>query len=94
MLFALIWLVPFAWALITSLRPNSEISAHPTRPWSSSFSLDAYRSAWDASPIGWWYVNSFIISTLAVVFTVLVCSMAAFALVHLEFRGTQRRCSG
>src|SRR4051812_16873597 len=86
-LFALIWLVPFAWALITSLRPNSEISAHPTRPWSSNFSFDAYASAWNASPIGWWYVNSFIISTLAVIFTVLVCSMAAFALVHLNFRG-------
>jgi multiple sugar transport system permease protein len=86
-LFALIWLVPFAWALITSLRPNSEISAHPTRPWSSNFSFDAYASAWNSSPIGWWYVNSFIISTLAVVFTVLVCSMAAFALVHLKFRG-------
>jgi multiple sugar transport system permease protein len=86
-LFALIWLVPFAWALITSLRPNSEISAHPTRPWSSNFSLDAYASAWKSSPIGWWYVNSFIISTLAVIFTVVVCSMAAFALVHLHFRG-------
>jgi len=86
-LFALIWLVPFAWALITSLRPDSEISAHPTRPWSSNFSFDAYASAWKASPIGWWYINSFIISTLAVIFTVLVCSMAAFALVHLNFRG-------
>jgi multiple sugar transport system permease protein len=86
-LFALIWLVPFAWALITSLRPDSEIAAHPTRPWSSGLSLDAYRSAWDASPIGWWYVNSFIISTLAVIFTVIVCSMAAFGLVHLKFRG-------
>ena len=41
----------------------------------------------DASPIGWWYVNSFIISTLTVIFTVVVCSMAAFALAHLNFRG-------
>ena len=86
-LFALIWLVPFVWALITSLRPNEEIAAHPTTPWSSNWSLDAYSAAWKASPIGWWYVNSFIISTLTVVFTVVVCSMAAFALVHLRFRG-------
>jgi multiple sugar transport system permease protein len=86
-LFALIWLVPFLWALITSLRPDDEISAHPMRPWSNNWNLDAYRSAWESSPIGWWYVNSFIISTLAVVFTVIVCSMAAFALVHLGFRG-------
>ena len=86
-LFALVWLVPFLWAFVTSLRPDSEIAAHPTRIWSSAWSFDAYKSAWDASPIGWWYVNSFVISTLTVIFTVVVCSMAAFALVHLNFRG-------
>jgi multiple sugar transport system permease protein len=86
-LFALIWLVPFLWALITSLRPNNEITSHPTRPWSENWNLDAYSSTLSNNPIGWWYVNSFIISTLAVVFTVVVCSMAGFALVHLKWRG-------
>jgi multiple sugar transport system permease protein len=86
-LFALIWLVPFAWAVITSLRPNDEITSAPTRPWSSNFSFDAYGKAWEANPIGWWYLNSFIISTLSVIFTVVVCSMIAFALAHLHFRG-------
>src|SRR5919112_1453656 len=86
-LFALIWLVPFVWAFLTSLRPNEEIAAHPTRPWSSNFNLDAYSYAWDNQPMGWWYVNSFIISTLSVIFAVVVCSMVAFALVHLHFRG-------
>src|SRR3712207_4101548 len=86
-LFALIWLVPFVWAVITSLRPNEEIAAHPTRPWSSNFSFDAYGYAWDTWPMGWWYLNSFIISTLSVLFAVVVCSMVAFALVHLDFRG-------
>src|SRR3712207_3657338 len=84
-LFALIWLVPFVWAVITSLRPNDEIAANPTTPWSSNWNLDAYASAWNSSPLGWWYLNSFIISTLTVLFTVVVCSMAAFALVHLDF---------
>jgi multiple sugar transport system permease protein len=85
-LFAFIWLVPLVWAVITSLRPNEEIAAHPTRPWSSNWNFGAYRSAWNSSPLGWWYVNSFIISTLTVIFTVTVCSMAAFALVHLDYR--------
>lgn len=86
-LFALIWLVPFAWALITSFRPNNEITSHPTRPWSNNWNLDAYSSTLSTNPVGWWYLNSFIISTLAVVFTVIVCSMAGFALVHLKWRG-------
>jgi multiple sugar transport system permease protein len=86
-LFALIWLVPFAWAVITSLRPNDEITSAPTKPWSDNFTFGAYERAWDANPIGSWYLNSFIISTLSVIFTVLVCSMIAFALAHLHFRG-------
>jgi multiple sugar transport system permease protein len=86
-LFALIWLVPFLWALITSLRPDAEIAAHPVTPWSNHWNFDAYRFAWKTSPMGWWYLNSFIISTLAVIFAVVVCSMVAFALVHLSFRG-------
>jgi multiple sugar transport system permease protein len=86
-LFALIWLVPFLWALITSLRPNDEITSHPVTPWSNNWTLDAYTNAWDANPIGWWYLNSFIISTLSVIFTVVVCSMIAFAFAHLQFRG-------
>jgi multiple sugar transport system permease protein len=86
-LFALIWLVPFLWALITSLRPNEEIAANPTTPWSNNWNFEAYSYAWNSSPLGWWYANSFIISTLSVIFTVVVCSMVAFALVNLDFRG-------
>jgi len=86
-LFALIWLIPFAWALITSLRSNDAIAADPTGIFSGRLSADAYRTAWNSSPLGYWYVNSFIISTLAVVFTVVVCSLVAFALVNLSFRG-------
>ena len=86
-LFALIWLVPFVWALITSLRPDNEITANPTRVWSKHFSFTAYSSTWKNNPIGYWYLNSFIISTLSVLFTVVVCSMVGFALAHLGFRG-------
>lgn len=86
-LFALIWLIPLLWALITSLRPNESIAAHPMQPWSGGWNLDAYKYAWDTYPLGYWYINSFVISTLAVIFAVVVCSMAAFALVNLTFRG-------
>jgi multiple sugar transport system permease protein len=86
-LFALIWLVPFAWALITSLRPDNAITANPITPWSGHWTLHAYSSALNSSPIGWWYLNSFIISTLSVIFTLVVCSMIGFGLAHLNFRG-------
>jgi multiple sugar transport system permease protein len=86
-LFALIWLVPFLWALITSLRPDSEITTNPVSLWSNHWSLHAYTSTLTTNPIGWWYLNSFIISTLSVIFTVVTCSMIGFGLAHLRFRG-------
>jgi multiple sugar transport system permease protein len=86
-LFALIWLVPFFWTLVTSLRPDGSITQHPTSPFAGGWSLHAYSYAWDNYPIGWWYLNSLVISVLAVVFTVGFCSMAGFALAFLRFRG-------
>ena len=86
-LFALIWLVPFAWSLVTSLRPEAEISTNPTAWWSNHWTLDAYRKVITSTDIGWWYVNSILIAGLAAVFTVVVCSMIGFALAHTRFRG-------
>ncbi|MER6080374.1 carbohydrate ABC transporter permease [Streptomyces sp. NPDC001833] len=86
-LFALIWLVPFAWALITSLRDDAAIAQSPTSIFAGGWSLHAYATAWDNHPIGTWYLNSLVISALAVIFTVAFCSMAGFALAFLRFRG-------
>ncbi|MBT0774082.1 carbohydrate ABC transporter permease [Kineosporia sp. J2-2] len=86
-LFALIWLIPFAYAVITSVRPIEEITADPIGFSLGSWTLDAYHAAFSLNSIGWWYLNSFLISTLSVVFTVIVCSLIAFGLAHLRFRG-------
>ncbi|GGV80811.1 MULTISPECIES: carbohydrate ABC transporter permease [Streptomyces] len=86
-LFALIWLVPFFWAIATSLRSDASITQKPTSPFAGGWSLHAYSYAWDTYPIGTWYLNSLVISVLAVIFTVAFCSMAGFALAFLRFRG-------
>ncbi|WP_232792446.1 carbohydrate ABC transporter permease [Actinacidiphila yeochonensis] len=86
-LFALIWLVPFFWALATSMRSDGSITQKPTSPFAGGWSFHAYSYAVDNYPIGWWYLNSLVIAVLAVVLTVGFCSMAGFALVFLRFRG-------
>lgn len=86
-LFALVWLVPLLWTFVTSLRPDGEITTDPVAVWSEHYSLDAYRAALSDNSIGWWYVNSFLVSTLAVVLTVVACSMIGFALARIPFRG-------
>lgn len=86
-LFALIWLVPLVWAVVTSLRPEGEIAADPTSWWSNNWTLDAYRNVVNSTDIWSWYVNSFVISILTVLFTLLAGSMIGFALARTRFRG-------
>jgi multiple sugar transport system permease protein len=86
-LFALIWLVPFLWAVITSVRTDTGITASPTTPWAGGFTFAAFGKVWEATSLGQWYLNSFVVSTLSVVFCVVTCSMIAFAFAHMKFRG-------
>lgn len=85
--FALIWLVPLAWALDTALKPNGETTEptwlirHPT--------LASFRTLIENGDILNWYAASFITSSLTAVFTVLTASLAAFALSRLRFRHRQ-----
>lgn len=87
LLLALIWLVPLAWAFITSVRPEGEITTHPNSWWTSHWTLDGYRQVIDSSDMLVWYMNSFITSALSAALSVVTCSMAGFALARTRFRG-------
>src|SRR5689334_1705571 len=82
--FALIWIVPVAWALDTALKPNAETTTttwlihHPT--------LGSFTTLLKQGDILNWYAASFITSTVSALCTVLTASMAAFALSRMRFR--------
>lgn len=85
--FALLWLVPLVWALDTSLKSDKDISDHPTS-WTTSHPTGAaYRQIWDYGNLPHWYLNSAITSVLTSALTVLLGSMAAFALSRIRFAG-------
>jgi multiple sugar transport system permease protein len=86
-LFALIWLVPLLWAVVTSLRPESEITTHPSSWWTGHWTFDGYRQVIDSSDILVWYMNSFITAALSALLSVVTCSMAGFALARTRFAG-------
>jgi multiple sugar transport system permease protein len=83
---AVLWLLPMAWALATSVRTPQDIATHPTDWFTAHPTLDAYGDLISAGKLPWWYVNSFITSALTTVLTVLTASPAAFALSRLRFR--------
>lgn len=87
--FAILWLVPLLWALDTSLKPEGETTRVPVTWLIDNPTLDAYKNVIQAGNILQWYANSAIISILVAGLSVIVASMAAFALSRIRFRGSQ-----
>ncbi len=87
LVFAAVWLVPLLWAIDTSVRPEAEITTNPISWWTSHWSIDNYRQVVNATDLPSWYLNSIVISGLSAAFTVVVCSMAGFAISRTRFRG-------
>jgi multiple sugar transport system permease protein len=84
---AIVWLVPFAWAIATSLKPDAETTATPVSWTASTVTFDAYGSVLESGDIFRWYFNSALVSVVVTALTVLLASMAAFAFSRVAFRG-------
>lgn len=82
--FALLWLVPLAWALDTALKPNAETTE--TTWMIDDPTLGAFVRTLEETDILRWFGSSLIISTITATGTVLVASLAAFALSRMRFR--------
>jgi len=82
--FALVWIVPLAWALDTALKPNAETTS---TTWAiADPTLDAFGRQLRDTDILTWFGSSLFIATLSAVGTVLVASLAAFALSRMRFK--------
>jgi multiple sugar transport system permease protein len=86
---AIIWLVPFAWAIATSLKPDAETTATPVSWTASKVTFGAYSKILDRGDILRWYFNSALVSIVVTALTILLGSMAAFAFSRVRFRGRQ-----
>jgi multiple sugar transport system permease protein len=85
---SIMMLYPLLWMLASSFKPESEIFGNASL-FPSSFSLDAYRRGWAGLQVsfGRFFLNSLIVSVLSVIGNVVSCSLAAYAVARLEFRG-------
>ncbi len=84
---AIVWLVPLAWAVATSLKPDAETTIAPVSWRGSETTLDAYRVALEQGDILRWYFNSLICTTVITLGTIVTASLAAFAFSRMRFRG-------
>jgi multiple sugar transport system permease protein len=82
-----IWLVPFAWAFATSLKPDSETTVAPVSWLATKESFDAYKTVFGNGQIARWWFNSLVTSTVITAATILLASMAAFGFSRIRYRG-------
>jgi multiple sugar transport system permease protein len=83
---AALWLVPFGWALSTSLKPEGDTQLLPLRWIQSNMNLDAYRNVLSEGDIPKWLLNSAIVSTGVTALTVAVSALAAYGFARTTFR--------
>jgi putative chitobiose transport system permease protein len=83
-------IVPFLWTLSTSLKGQNEtIFSIPPKLIPEHFTFENYLTVWNSLPIPLYVWNSLVLSFFGVVLPLIFCSMAAFPLARMNFRGKQ-----
>lgn len=93
LLIAVIFMFPLLFMLVSSLKPDHQLltdtgSLAAFLP-VGDISLDNYFAAFRRAPVGLFVYNSVLVTGLTVALSLLVCSLAAFAFVFIDWRGRE-----
>jgi multiple sugar transport system permease protein len=86
-IFSILMFIPFMWMVFSAFKPLDEIFMRPPKMLPMNWTIEGFRTAWEGAPFATAYVNSFIVASLVTVFTLLTCSMAAYAFARITFPG-------
>ena len=87
--FTLIYLAPFFGALLTSVRTQEDISVNGFWSIPQVITLENFPTAWTEGRVNNYLINSFIITIPALIGTIFLSSLSAFALARYKFRGNR-----
>jgi len=86
-LVALIWLFPYLWMGLTSLKPLAEILSSPTALWPKQPTLAAYREVIHSLPLARYFFNTSVMAFGIAALQITLALPAGYALAKLRFRG-------
>ena len=86
----LFFLAPFAWALLTALKPADEVFSTPPKAIGSEIAWHNFADAWNYLPFGRFMVNGLVVSVLGTLVVIVSSVLAAYAFARLRFRGRER----
>lgn len=84
---ALLFLAPVVWTILSSFKTRTELAARPPSLLPESFSPDNYTEALARFDFSVYLANSAIVTVSATILTLVINSMAAYALAKYNFRG-------
>ena len=87
LLIVLVFMFPFYWMLITSIKPISEVVTSPPIFIPRNPTLDAYYTVFTKWSMGRYLLNSFIIAFPTTVITITLGVMAAYGLARFQIKG-------
>ena len=80
-----LYLAPIAWIAMTSLKTRPEIYKSPFG-WPEAFQWGNYAVAWKAGKLGIAMLNSLFVCVVTLILTMVIGSMAAFAIARLRWK--------
>lgn len=87
-IWAVVVLFPFYWMVLTSLKSYGAYnSEHTPQFFTLAPTLENYREAFTAVPLGGYLLNTLLFSLITTAAMVVVSTLAAYAFARLEFRG-------
>jgi len=87
---AIAMLIPLVWLISTSLKsPTENIFQFPPQFIPQQPTLQNFLTVWHTHPFGRYLFNSTLVAGLTVCLNLLFCSLAAYPLARLEFRGRE-----
>ena len=86
-LFAAIFLLPVVWIILSSFKTSSELYQWPPALIPSKVTLDNYIVAFEKGNFGVYFWNSLFVTVAATILTIIINTMAGFALAKYRFRG-------
>ena len=87
-LISLVTVVPFLWIFLTSFKgPLDQVVSVPPQLIPRDPTFANYVRVWNQLPVGKFFLNSIFVAVCTVTLNVLVCSLAAYPLAKMRFRG-------
>jgi sn-glycerol 3-phosphate transport system permease protein len=87
---AALWLGPYAWMTLTSLKTLPEIVRAPAYPLPSAVQFGAYREVFSAVPVGRYFLNTIVMAVAIALLQIALALPAGYALAKLRFAGRGR----